>query len=61
MEPLSPGYAVLRDILRERFGISNDQATGIARWLETEYDLATNAELQCAYFDWLAGDPKLLH
>jgi hypothetical protein len=56
MELLSPDYEALRDFMRDKFGISNEQATGIAYWFETEYDCATKAgvSLLFTYFEWLA-------
>jgi hypothetical protein len=56
LAPLSPDYEALRDFMREKFGLSNDQATSLAYWLEMEYDGATDADaaLQFTYFEWLA-------
>jgi hypothetical protein len=50
LAPLSPDYAALRDFMREKFGITDDQATEVAYWLESEYDCESTAELRDAYF-----------
>jgi hypothetical protein len=53
---LSPEYIEIRDLLRSRMRLSQNQAEGIALWLEHEYDPAPNDELRAAYFEWLARE-----